>query len=384
VDEQEVIKMATFDQKIRLLGGLLMGNKTFNGPFYVDIDLTERCNLNCLGCPYHNVDKKLLREQKKIPQDMPMEVLSRICTELKDMNTHTLIFQGTGEPFLHPHLVECIRIGKKPGFFVILMTNGTLLNTNIIQALSDVHLDTLKISLWATSEEQFAKNYPGTKPETFHRVMDGLKQLGDFKTKQQRHLPVVQIHFVINNTNYQSLNAMIDLAAYAGSNSISFSPMVNLREELDSLLLSPEQSDQFQKSLLQAKDKLSSLSIVHNIDEICTRLRLGPSVWRELPCYVTWYHSRIRADGSVQPCGRCSSHVEFGNVNTNSFGDIWNGPSIREFRATTKTAKGLASLQGSCHCQYCCYVQDNKKIHRVNRWLSPFSVLRRAIDHGFR
>jgi MoaA/NifB/PqqE/SkfB family radical SAM enzyme len=376
--------MATFDQKTRLLGGLLMGDKAFNGPFYVDIDLTERCNLNCLGCPYHNVDKKLLREQKKIPQDMPMEVLSRICTELKDMKTHTLIFQGTGEPFLHPHLAECIRLGKKLGFFVILMTNGTLLNTNIIQALSDVHLNTLKISLWATSEEQFAKNYPGTKPETFHRVMDGLKRLGDFKTKQERHLPAVQIHFVINNTNYRSVNEMIDLAVCTGSNSISFSPMVNLREELNSLLLSPEQSDQFQKSLLQAKNKLEFHAIAHNIDEIRTRLKLGRSSWKELPCYITWYHSRIRADGSVQPCGRCSPHVEFGNVNTIAFKDIWNGPSIREFRATTKTAKGLASLQGSCYCQYCCFVEDNQKIHRVKRWLSPFSALRRVIDHGSR
>lgn len=214
--------------------------------------------------------------------------------------------------------------------------------------------------------------------------MNGLKRLGDFKSKKNGHFPAIQIHFIINNTNYQSVNAMIDLAACAGSTSISFSPMVNLREELEPLLLSPEQSKQFQKSLLQAKNKLASHAIAHNIDEICTRLRLGLSVWRELPCYVTWYHSRIRADGSVQPCGRCSPHIEFGNVKTNSFKDIWNGPSMRKFRATTKTAKGLASLQGSCNCQYCCFVKDNKKIHRINRWLSPFSVLRRAIDHGSR
>ncbi len=373
--------MATFEQKIKLLTGLLMGDRAKNGPFYIDIDLTERCNLNCLGCPYHNVDKKLLREQKQIPQDMPLDVLNRICRELKVMNTHTLIFQGTGEPFLYPHLVECVQIGKKLGFFVILMTNGTLLNANIIQALSDVGLDTLKISLWAISEEQFAKNYPGTKTETFHRVEEGLNRLGDLKKKVNTHFPAIQIHFVINNTNYQSVNAMIDLAARAGSSSVSFSPMVNIREELDTYILSPEQSELFQKSLLKAEKKFASHAITHNIDEACTRLRLGPSVWEHLPCYVSWYHSRIRADGSVQPCGRCSSYVEFGNVYKSSFRDIWNGPSMREFRAKTKTAKGLASLQGSCNCQYCCFVKDNKKIYRVQRWLSPLTALWRASHH---
>jgi len=379
VDEQEVIKMATFNQKLELLSGLLRGNKAINGPFYVDIDLTERCNLNCLGCPYHNVDKKLLREQKKIPLDMPLEVLSRICTELHELGTHTLIFQGTGEPFLHPHFINCVHIGKEYRFHIILYTNGTCLSKNIIQELSDARLDTLKISLWATSEDQFVKNYPGTKPEIFHRLMDGFERLRDFKSKKNSHFPAIQIHFIINSTNYQSVDEIIDMAARAGSDFISFSPMINFRKELDPLILSSEQAQQFQKSLLQAKSKLTSLSIAHNIDEINTRLKLGHSVWRELPCYVTWYHSRIRADGTVQPCGRCTSKIEFGNVNTNSFKNIWNGPSMRNFRTSTKTTKGLATLQGKCNCQYCCFVEDNKKIHRFMRWLSPFTALRRSM-----
>jgi radical SAM protein with 4Fe4S-binding SPASM domain len=371
--------MATFNQKLELFNGLLRGNKAINGPFYVDIDLTERCNLNCLGCPYHNADKKLIRDQKEIPQDMPLEVLNRICTELHELGAHTLIFQGTGEPFLHPHLIDCVRIGKELGFYIILFTNGTLLSADTIQALSDARLDTLKISLWATSEEQFLKNYPGSKPEIFHRIMDGLKLLGDFKSKKNSHFPAIQIHLIFNNTNFQSVNEILDLAARAGSSFISFSPMVNFREELDPLLLSPEQTQEFQKSLLQAKNKLTSIAIAHNIDEIFTRLKLGHSVWKELPCYVTWYHSRIRADGTVQPCGRCTSQIEFGNVNTNSFKNIWNGPSIRNFRTSTKTTKGLATLKGRCNCQYCCFVKDNKKIHRFMRWLSPFAALRRSM-----
>ncbi|MGD9347756.1 MAG: radical SAM protein [Candidatus Aminicenantes bacterium] len=366
--------MINIAQKIKLAAGLLSGNRAKNGPFYVDIDLTERCNLNCLGCAYHNVDNKLIWEQKDVPQDIPMDLFKRICTELKNMGTHTLIFQGTGEPFLHPHLIECVHIGKELGFFIILYTNGTLLSRDIIRELSEEHLDRLKISLWATSREQFAQNYPGTNPAVFQKVLDGLQQLGKLRAARESFLFEVQTHFIINTTNYFSVDEMIDLAELAGSCSISFSPMVNLRKELDPLILSSRQINQFQKSLRHAQKRIESLNIEPNIDEITLRYNLGPSVWKSLPCYVTWYHSRVRADGTIQPCGRCFTDVQFGNVHTKSFQEIWNGSPMREFRAKTRTTEGLASLQGSCSCRYCCFVKDNHKIHNVMKWLSPFSA----------
>jgi MoaA/NifB/PqqE/SkfB family radical SAM enzyme len=374
--------MTILEQKIKLILGLLMGNTAKNGPFFVDIDLTERCNLTCLGCPYHNVDKKLIREQKKIPRDMPLDVFKRICAELKDIKTRELIFQGTGEPFLYPHLVECVQTAKDLGFHITLLTNGTLLDKDIIRALSDTRLDTLKISLWATSEDQFRKNYPGTNPAIFLRIKEGLKKLADFKTKQNRVFPATQIHYVINNTNFHSINEMINLAILVGVNSVDFAPMANLREELNPQLLSTEQNTQLQKSLLQAKTKLASHAIEHSIDETLTRFRHGETVWKSLPCYITWYHARIRADGSVQPCGRCTADVDFGNVNTQSFKDIWNGRPIREFRTKTFTLQGLASLQGSCNCQYCCFVKNNTKIHKVIRRVPPLLTVRRVKRHG--
>ncbi len=382
MDEQEVIEMVKFGQKIKLLGGLLTGERAINGPFYVDIDLTERCNLNCLGCPYHNVDNKLLRAQKRVPQDMPLDVFKRICTELKDEKTRTLIFQGSGEPFLYPHLTECVRFAKNLGFHVTLLTNGTLLNTDIIRSLSDAQLDILKISFWALSEEQYAKNYPGTNPAFFQRIQEGLKKIEDFKKEQNRVTPAVQFHFIINNMNFHSVNEMIDLAIQAGGNIVTFSPMANLRRELNAHLLSIHQRKQLQRSLMQAKRKLATHAIEHNIDEALFRFRHGENIWQKLPCYIMWYHARIRADGSLQPCGRCTPDVDFGNTYNRSFEEIWNSSSALEFRRKARSLQGLASLQGGCNCQYCCFVKDNKKIHLFMRWLSPFAALRKSICHG--
>lgn len=372
--------MIKIGQKIKLLAGLLTGNRAKNGPFYVDIDLTERCNLNCLGCAYHNVDNKLIWEHKEVPQDIPMDLFKRVCSELRKMGTHTLIFQGTGEPFLHPSVGECVRIGKELGFYIILFTNGTLLDREIIRELREARLDRLKISLWATSREQFAQNYPGTKPLIFQKVLDGLRQLGDLRASRESQLFDVQPHFVINTTNYSSVDEMVDLAELSGSRYISFSPMVNHRNELDPFILSPQKIDQFQKYLRKAKKRLESLNIEHNVGEISMRFRLGPGIWRDLPCYITWYHARIRANGTIQPCGRCNNEVQFGNIHSNSFEEIWNGPPMREFRAKARTTEGLASLQGPCSCRYCCFVEHNIKIHKVLKWMSPL-YKRSNIEH---
>jgi len=371
-------------QKINLAIGLLSGNQAKNGPFYVDIDLTERCNLKCLGCAYHNIDNKLIWKQKEVPQDIPLDLFKRICAELKNMGTHTLIFQGTGEPFLYPHLGECVNIGKKLGFSIILFTNGTLLNRKIIRELSEARLDRLKISLWATSREQYAQNYPGTHPATFQKVQEGLRQLGDLGAAKENFLFEVQTHFIINTTNYFSVDEMVDMAEMAGSRTISFSPMVNLRKELDPLVLSPPQIEQFQQSLLRIKKRIKTSNIAHNIDEIILRYNLGPAVWKEIPCYVTWYHARVRADGTIQPCGRCHNEIQFGNVHTHAFTEIWNGAPMHEFREKTRTTTGLASVQGSCSCRYCCFVEDNFKIHKVMKWLSPFSARDKRKYHDTR
>ena len=46
--------MASLLQKYRIFQGICSVERAFTGPFYVTLDLTRRCNLNCLGCRFHS------------------------------------------------------------------------------------------------------------------------------------------------------------------------------------------------------------------------------------------------------------------------------------------------------------------------------------------
>lgn len=137
----------------------------------------------------------------------------------------------------------------------------------------------------------------------------------------------------------------------------------------------------FAHRLLKMEKRLALTGMDHNIGGVFERYRTGAAVWEKLPCYIAWYHDRIRVDGSVQGCGRCDDQVNFGNLNTETFPDIWNSPAIRDFRRQTMTRKGLASLGDRCDCMQCCFVGDNLRVHRIFKWFHPFARLTQRMKH---
>ncbi len=141
-------------RRFGLLSGLLDGEQARTGPFWVDFDITRRCNLRCVGCLYHS---PLVNGHEYInpdTSDISVDLVRRTVRELAALGTHTVIIQGAGEPLLHPGLIEIIGIVKESGMYCKLLTNGTLLDAAMAKRLIDTGLDNLRISIWANSAEK--------------------------------------------------------------------------------------------------------------------------------------------------------------------------------------------------------------------------------------
>lgn len=359
--------------RLQLFRGLLSSDIARTGPAYVDVDLTNRCNLQCLGCPYHSPRVKAGKGPKPAKTDFSLDLFRDLCRDLKSVNTHQLIFQGSGEPLLHPDIFEFIEKAKSSGFHVTLLTNGTLIDKGTAELLVKSRVDTVKVSLWASSPAQYELNYPGSPPGNFEKVLNGLKYLKDFKPNLNISNPRVILYHVVNTQNLHKIDRMIDIGSETGCNGIYFSPLYNVKGQLNSLALSEDEMITFVRRLRKIKKRLALTGMDHNIGRVFERYRTGDSVWETLPCYIAWYHARIRVDGSVQACGRCDDRVNFGNLNTETFPDIWNSQAIREFRRQTITREGLKSLGDRCDCSQCCFVCDNLRVHRIFRWFRPFA-----------
>jgi len=362
--------MTTWSKKIRLFKGLLRGERAYTGPFSATIDLTRRCNLRCPGCRFHSDSIHMPTPGDQTILDLPEETFKRLCSELKEMGTEYLVLTGDGEPFLHSHLVMFVSTAKDAGFNVTLFTNGTLMDDAKLRELVDMRLDTLRVSLWASSEEEYKINYPKSKPGTFTKIVNSLEGIAQIKKEKGTPFPLISLHRPINRFNFMGVDAMVRLAHETGSNKVSFSPFKTRKKELANSALSDNEEKYIKGTLCKMKKKLKSFSIDSNIDQTLLRYNIGESVWEKLPCYIGWIHLRIKVDGTVLPCNTCS--IPIGSLDKNSLAEIWNGPAMRALRRRTISREGLRSMSDHCDCGFCCHTGENVLIHRIFKWFSPF------------
>ncbi|MFC1851296.1 radical SAM protein [candidate division CSSED10-310 bacterium] len=359
--------MATFTEKLKLLQGLLTGDWAYIGPFFVNVDVTRRCNLRCIGCRFHSPLLKEPQHHDTPVEDISLPLFERLCGELKSLKTRTITLTGEGEPLLHPDLPEIIYCAKKHGFVVTLVTNGTLLNADLIQCLLETRLDILKVSIWAGSKNEYEENYPGTNPLFFTKVLQGLKLLAAQKSSHHSKLPFVVLHHPITRLNHFALEKIVDLALTTGCDALSFSPTKTFKGKFDSLALDPAAEKQVRDTLIQIGKQLDTGPLKHNVDEIIKRYSIGGAVWQKMPCYIAWLHARVLVDGTVLPCHR--SFLAMGNLNNCSLQDVWNNGPYRTFRRKAAQQQSLEE----CDCHFCGFVVVNTRIHQFFKWFAPLT-----------
>jgi len=365
--------MSQLFDKVGLLRGLLTREAAFAGPFAVTVDVTRRCNLRCVGCPCHSPELSGRRPVDTPIQDLDVEAFERLCGELKTMGTRTLVFSGDGEPLLHPRLFELVALSTDAGFRTVLLTNGTLLDKATAEALARSRLDVLRVSLWATSPEEYEQNHPGARGDCFAKVVNGIRLLAAAKRLRPSALPCLTLHTVLNHHNCRSVSSFVDLAIDTGCDAVSFSPLHTIFDQLADIELKPEEEESLKASLLRAKASLQTSGIGHNVEETILRYTIGKAVRETVPCYVAWLHPRVKVDGTVQPCNPCGSTM--GNIIEQPMKEIWNGTGFREFRKSITLPVASPLIDMLCDCSFCCYVGDNLRIHRLYKWIAPLGHL---------
>ena len=363
--------MAGVVEKCRFLAGMLKGDHAHTGPFHVTVDLTRRCNLRCLGCRYQSPEVGFTSPADSDVKDISFELVDRMCRDLKQMGTRDIILTGEGEPCFHPRFKDIVRLVKDSGFYVTLITNGTLLDPENAEMLVDAGLDCLKVSLWASSEEDHRLNYPGLEPSHLAKVAEGIRLVATTKAERDSRLPQIYLHHVINRHNFQDLDRIVDFAVDAGVEEIGFAPFKVWEGVHSECLLSPSEAEQLMSGLTRVRKRLAKLPLKHNITDALLRFRIGQKVWEKLPCYIGWFHARVKLDGTVLPCDPCDSPV--GDLKEQRFPEIWNSPAYRAFRRQTRYRTRLAVIADSCDCGFCCHLAHNARIHRLFRWFAPLS-----------
>jgi MoaA/NifB/PqqE/SkfB family radical SAM enzyme len=112
-------------------------------PLHIDIELTNRCNLQCKPCPFHGTNA-LFRQD---PCDMDFKLYKKIIDEGSKKGLKAVKLNFGGEPLLYKYLIKAIKYAKKSGIIdVQINSNGLLLSSKMIDALIDSGLDLIIVT----------------------------------------------------------------------------------------------------------------------------------------------------------------------------------------------------------------------------------------------
>ena len=94
-------------------------------PRRIEISITRACNLKCVFCKSYETPgaKQISKENfKKVAKQLFPTAI-------------TLSFTSGGEPYLHPHLIDLLRIAKHYKISTFVLSNGMSMREDIIRTI---------------------------------------------------------------------------------------------------------------------------------------------------------------------------------------------------------------------------------------------------------
>ena len=257
----------------------------------LDIELTERCNNDCIHCCI-NLPENDYNVKKK---ELLTEDIKSILKEAVSLGCINVRFTG-GEPLLREDFEEIYVYARKLGLRVIIFTNATLINTHIARIFSKIPpLEKIEITIYGmkrSSYETITKN-----SGAFEAAYNGINLLLRYS------IPFIVKSSILpaNRNEMKDFEAWASLLPWMDGMVPSYSFFFDLRVRRDSekknriikgLRLSPEEG---LKILRRNKD------YVYNMKQFCSKY-LGPPGKRLFRCGVGISGGNVDAYGFFYPC----------------------------------------------------------------------------------
>ncbi|MDD5556367.1 MAG: radical SAM protein [bacterium] len=293
-------------------------------PLYLQIETTNRCNLRCVQC--------FRREFDAEDRDLPIGLFRNL---IGDAAPRSVLFCGTGEPFMSPDMFEMLRIAGTQGITTAANTHG-ILSRDRMRAIAESPLDSLRISMDAASEEAYARIRINGR---YARLVENIDEL--LSTSRRR--PVVQLNVVIQKNNIGELSDILDFARLHQIAFVYFMFGYSFGSaRIWGELLGGVAYEDITRAVARARAHARRIRIPTNLRFISRNL---PAYWRKMhdpslpgmesrSCMKPWISSYITASGDVTPCCRLLDRSDvMGNIAESSFSAVWNGEKYRAFRS---------------------------------------------------
>lgn len=296
--------------------------------FSVLLELTYRCNLDCVFC-YND----LALSGRPLGRERYLSLLD----ELRALEVLHLILSG-GEPLAHPDFFAIGARGRELGFAVRIKSNGHALRGELARRLrSEVDPFLVEVSLHGAAPASHDRQT--RVPGSFERLLGNLEEMRALGLR-------VKLNCTLTAWNEGELEAMFELAERLGL-PLQFDPEVTPRDDGDRGPLSIQASREGLIRLFTLQRERAAgagagpvPAVAREGDQVA-----GPAPAAGKHCGAGSSSLTIDPYGNVYPCVQW--RVPVGNLHEAKVAELWAGsPVLEEVRRGTERARAAVAAVG--------------------------------------
>lgn len=298
----------------------IMGRAMHNAlPISIAIEPTTSCNLRCPECPSG------LRSFTRPTGMLKAELFKNTINELaKTLSYLTFYFQG--EPYLHPQFLDLVHYASLKKIYTATSTNAHYLSEAMAKHTIESGLDRIIISIDGTSQETYEAYRIGGKLD---KVLEGARNIVRWKKELKSLTPFVVFQFLVVKQNEHQIDAVHKLAKEIGVDHVALktAQIYDYKNGSD-LMPTLDKYSRYQR------EKDGTYSIKNELLSHCWKM------WQS--CVITW-------DGKVVPC--CfdkDAHYVMGDLNQQSFKEIWFSENYNAFRESILRSRNEIEMCSNC------------------------------------
>lgn len=297
-------------------------------PRQVQIEITNRCNMDCPMCPREVMGIEL--------EHMDWPKFLGVVDKLENREAITLT--GWGEPFLHPRIFDMIAYCKERGHRVFITSNGLFPRPGMAEEIARSGADALTFSVDSV-------NGHADKGHTNAKVFENIETVARLRPNG---MPALRLQATLHSGCEKDLYEVIRYAAKLGIDIVNVG---RIDRKYDKTLKRPSQEEE--ERIFDAADRLAR-SLGVQLDWLQYSVSRGMTRWfyrllrKSLHrggryCLKTFDYAYVNRDGDVTPCCLLPD-TKMGNLLEKDMGSIWQDARFHDFRENFRKTCGACDL----------------------------------------